>query len=159
MLLKILSICKSLSRIIGYALVTYEVMFWQNRNALNIKIWFGQLRVLDSRASIGSSWKYCRINLGRLLMILQKSMYNSGVLHDDNYRWGIFTTNVSESHNNILYGVSQMSIKAYIELTFHRTMKMFNKNIELAVYYREPFPPKLWKRFKRLTKRLQHIKL
>ncbi|CDP19359.1 unnamed protein product [Coffea canephora] len=68
--------------------------------------------------------------------------------HDGEHRWGILTTNISESYNNVLRGARHLPIRACIDLTFHRTVELFKTRREDARHYRNLFPPKIWRKFK-----------
>ncbi|XP_071912364.1 uncharacterized protein [Coffea arabica] len=63
--------------------------------------------------------------------------------HDDGRRWGILTTNISESYNNVLRGARRLPIRACIDMTFHRTVALFKTRMEDASHCRNPFPPKI----------------
>ncbi|KAL3502551.1 hypothetical protein ACH5RR_037000 [Cinchona calisaya] len=66
--------------------------------------------------------------------------------HDGNRKWGIHGTNSSESYNNVLHGVRLLSIKAIIDSTFHRCVKLFVDDIARGAHCRTSITPKNWKR-------------
>ncbi|XP_027071759.1 uncharacterized protein [Coffea arabica] len=68
--------------------------------------------------------------------------------HNDGRRWGILTTNISENYNNVMRGARHLPIRACIDMTFHWTVALFKTRREDASHYRNPFPPKIWRRFK-----------
>nr|XP_027069017.1 uncharacterized protein LOC113694296 [Coffea arabica] len=68
--------------------------------------------------------------------------------HDGEHRWGILTTNISESYTNVLREARHLPIRACIDLTFHRTVELFKTRREEARHCRNPFPPKIWRKFK-----------
>ncbi|XP_027103276.1 uncharacterized protein [Coffea arabica] len=68
--------------------------------------------------------------------------------HDDGHRWGILNTNISESYNNVLRGARHLPIRACIDMTFHWTVELFKTRREDSSHCRNPFPPKIWQRFK-----------
>nr|XP_027119521.1 uncharacterized protein LOC113736650 [Coffea arabica] len=68
--------------------------------------------------------------------------------HDGGHRWGILTTNMSESYNNVLREARHLPIRACIDMTFHRTVELFRTRREDARHCRNPFPPKIWRKFK-----------
>ncbi|KAG6486407.1 hypothetical protein ZIOFF_054977 [Zingiber officinale] len=71
-----------------------------------------QIRALDPTA-----WQYLRdIGIRRW-----------SLAYDGNHRWGCLTTNTSESLNNVLRGARLLPIKACIDLSFHRTVQLFQR--------------------------------
>nr|KAJ0214779.1 hypothetical protein LSAT_V11C400181260 [Lactuca sativa] len=87
------------------------------------------------------------------------------LLYDENRRWGILTTNISESMNNALRGARHLSIRACIDLTFNKTVQLFRKHSNVAMNCNIPLPSCMWHLFcnwdtraqnHNLTKRLQN---
>ncbi|XP_068647036.1 uncharacterized protein [Aristolochia californica] len=52
--------------------------------------------------------------------------------HDGNVRFGVLTTNMSESFNNVLRGARRLPIQALVATTFHRLNKYFVERHEFA---------------------------
>ncbi|XP_068652065.1 uncharacterized protein [Aristolochia californica] len=52
--------------------------------------------------------------------------------HDGNVRFGVLTTNMSESFNNVLRGARRLPIQALVAATFHRLNKYFVERHEFA---------------------------
>ncbi|XP_042065594.1 uncharacterized protein LOC121809116 [Salvia splendens] len=48
---------------------------------------------------------------------------NWSLCYDDELRWGVPSTNMSESYNNVLRGVRELPIRALVDLTFWRTVE------------------------------------
>ncbi|XP_042016339.1 uncharacterized protein LOC121764369 [Salvia splendens] len=48
---------------------------------------------------------------------------NWSLCYDDELRWGVPSTNMSESYNNVLRGVRDLPIRALVDLTFWRTVE------------------------------------
>ena len=79
-------------------------------------------------------------------------------LFDENRRWGMLTTNISESMNNALRGARQLPIRACIDLTFNRTVHLFRKHSDVAMNCNTPLPSCIWRLFrKRETHAQSHI--
>ena len=47
--------------------------------------------------------------------------------HDGGYRWGVTTTNDSESFNNVLKGARDLPIIACVQVTFYHLVNTFSK--------------------------------
>jgi len=54
------------------------------------------------------------------------------LFHDGGYRYGICTTNFSETFNNVLKGARFLPIMSLVELTFHRVNKYFTMRREFS---------------------------
>ncbi|XP_047961462.1 uncharacterized protein LOC125206219 [Salvia hispanica] len=48
---------------------------------------------------------------------------NWSLCYDDELRWGVTSTNMSESYNRVLKGVRELPIRALVDLTFWRTVQ------------------------------------
>ncbi|XP_042005860.1 uncharacterized protein LOC121754591 [Salvia splendens] len=48
---------------------------------------------------------------------------NWSLCYDDELRWGVPSTNMSESYNNVLRGIRELPIRALVDLTFWRTVE------------------------------------
>jgi len=49
---------------------------------------------------------------------------------DGCYRWGISKTNISGSYNNVLRGTRRLPVRALVEATLEKTIRLFVKNYE-----------------------------
>ncbi|KAG6468100.1 hypothetical protein ZIOFF_072668 [Zingiber officinale] len=91
-----------------------------------------QIRALDPAA-----WQYLRdIDIRRW-----------SLAYDGNHRWGCLTTNTSESFNNVLRGARLLPIKACIDLSFHRTVQLFQRYKQVAHHCNTALPPHHWSKF------------
>ncbi|XP_042403335.1 uncharacterized protein LOC121992813 [Zingiber officinale] len=91
-----------------------------------------QIMALDPAA-----WQYLR-DIG----IRQWSL-----AYDGNHRWGCLTTNTSESLNNVLRGARLLPIKACIDLSFHRTVKLFQRYKQVVHHCNTTLLPHHWSKF------------
>ncbi|CAI9108647.1 OLC1v1008305C1 [Oldenlandia corymbosa var. corymbosa] len=68
--------------------------------------------------------------------------------YDQDYaRWGMLTTNISESYNNVLKGVRFLSSRAVVESTLAKTIKFFCDQYADALKCNTPIGDKYWKKF------------
>ncbi|CAI9095883.1 OLC1v1031913C1 [Oldenlandia corymbosa var. corymbosa] len=68
--------------------------------------------------------------------------------YDQDYaRWGMLTTNISESYNNVLKGVRFLPIRAVVESTLAKTIKFFRDQYADALKCNTPIGDKYWKKF------------
>ncbi|XP_021725272.1 uncharacterized protein LOC110692542 [Chenopodium quinoa] len=68
------------------------------------------------------------------------------LFHDSGRRYGICTTNFSETFNNVLKGARFLPIMSLVELTFHRVNKYFTLRRESSEARSDqglPYPPKV----------------
>ncbi|XP_042005770.1 uncharacterized protein LOC121754488 [Salvia splendens] len=57
---------------------------------------------------------------------------NWSLCYDDELRWGVPSTNMSESYNNVLRGIRELPIRALVDLTFWRTVEWWaNRKTEI----------------------------
>ncbi|CAI9112712.1 OLC1v1013190C1 [Oldenlandia corymbosa var. corymbosa] len=66
-------------------------------------------------------------------------------------RWGIATTNISESYNNALKGIRFLPIRALIDATFRKTVKFYREEQLSARNCMTPIPPELWKKYEKMN--------
>ncbi|CAI9094944.1 OLC1v1030782C1 [Oldenlandia corymbosa var. corymbosa] len=66
-------------------------------------------------------------------------------------RWGIATTNISESYNNALKGIRFLPIRALIDATFRKTIKFYREEQLSARNCMTPIPPELWKKYEKMN--------
>ncbi|CAI9109277.1 OLC1v1009069C1 [Oldenlandia corymbosa var. corymbosa] len=66
-------------------------------------------------------------------------------------RWGIATTNISESYNNALKGICFLPIRALIDATFCKTVKFYREEQLSARNCMTPIPPELWKKYEKMN--------
>ncbi|CAI9105969.1 OLC1v1005011C1 [Oldenlandia corymbosa var. corymbosa] len=68
--------------------------------------------------------------------------------YDQDYaRWGMLTTNIFESYNNVLKGVRFLPIRAVVESTLAKTIKFFRDQYADALKCNTPIGDKYWKKF------------
>jgi len=60
---------------------------------------------------------------------------------DEGWRWGMTTTNISESYNNVLRGARRLPIRALVECTLSKVVESFRKNREKILTCDTPLPP------------------
>ncbi|XP_021715248.1 uncharacterized protein LOC110683210 [Chenopodium quinoa] len=78
--------------------------------------------------------------------IAQVSFPMWSLFHDSGRRYGICTTNFSETFNNVLKGARFLPIMSLVELTFHRVNKYFTLRRESSEARSDqglPYPPKV----------------
>ncbi|KAD6796693.1 hypothetical protein E3N88_07589 [Mikania micrantha] len=89
--------------------VSLKRMCWEIRSTTQERKYE---RLMDElKATNKQAWQYLK-EIDKTKWII---MYDRG-----NHRWGILTTNISESMNNVLRGARMLLIKALIEYTFKR---------------------------------------
>ncbi|XP_021740852.1 uncharacterized protein LOC110707150 [Chenopodium quinoa] len=71
--------------------------------------------------------------------IVQLPMSMWSLFHDAGRRYGICTTNFSETFNNVLKGARFLPIMSLVELTFHRVNKYFTDRSELSQMTWDPY--------------------
>jgi len=49
------------------------------------------------------------------------------LFHDGGHRWGLSTTNISESFNNVFRGARRLPIRALVEATLEKTLAVFHR--------------------------------
>ena len=92
-------------------------------------------------------------NRGALGYLLSIDLTKWTLKEGGNVRWGNLTTNISESYNNALKGTRFLPIRALVDATLKKMVKIYREEYVKSRQCKTPLPPILWPTYVAMDRR------